>query len=661
MMMTTIGLTVTLALAVESVPVPPPGNVTLTLEEYNRLVELASKPQRKSTGAPPAAYSLKTAQLKLEVAADSVVGLAHFEGETFGAAGTKKVPLVEGVTVLEARKTAGGGELAVSHEGSAHTALFEGSAREFGVELKIGLPLTVEPGRASFVLPVPKSGAARLTLTVPGEQTVVYLSRGLITARSSAGGKTTVEATLQPGQQSTLWWASRQGPQPPAVATPKPVRFLSDVKTLLTISEQELVALALAEVTVVQGEPSQFVVAVPDGYELTNATGPSLLGAELQPGGASVVLRVAEPSARNHQFLLSFARANGAAEKAETILASFENTQRETGEVVIEGEGAMELTVAEKGGLRRMDLKETSPYLRSLAHASVYAAFRYQKKPSEKAALALEWTRFPDSQVLSAVAQRATVTTLVTSEGRMLTEVKLTLKNQSQPFLKVALPAGSSILSAEVAGERVKPVEGSDGSSRVPLLRAGFRPGGEYTMSFVFLHAGAAFSKKGTADIALPKMDVSIGLVEWEVFLPKQYLVWDFGGDVLAAQLLPVALDEAAEVPMGFAAGTLVGAGGGRDDREKDKLAERPEVTVTAQAAPMAPLPVNMNRPLPAADTKTPQQANVQSNVADLQRKVAGVLPIAVNVPRTGNSYNFLRPLVTDEETRLKFAYRVGK
>jgi len=42
----------------------------------------------------------------------------------------------------------------------------------------------------------------------------------------------------------------------------------------------------------------------------------------------------------------------------------------------------------------------------------------------------------------------------------------------------------------------VKPVEGADGN-RVPLLRAGFRPVESYTVSFVFMHSGAPFAKKG--------------------------------------------------------------------------------------------------------------------------------------------------------------------
>ncbi len=127
---------------------------------------------------------------------------------------------------------------------------------------------------------------------------------------------------------------------------------------------------------------------------------------------------------------------------------------------------------------------------------------------------------------------------MVTSEGKSLTEVKLVLKNQAQPFLKVSLPAGASILSADVGGERVKPVQGPDGS-RVPLLRPGFRPTDSYTVSFVFMHAGTPFAKKGGAELSLPNMDIPISLLSWEVFLPEHYKVKDFGGNVIATNLVP--------------------------------------------------------------------------------------------------------------------------
>ena len=52
------------------------------------------------------------------------------------------------------------------------------------------------------------------------------------------------------------------------------------------------------------------------------------------------------------------------------------------------------------------------------------------------------------------------------------------------------------------------------------------------------------------------------------------------------------------------------------------------------------------------------QERQASSNVTSLQQRVAGVLPVAVDVPRAGNSYRFVRPLVLDEETKLTFTYK---
>jgi hypothetical protein len=46
------------------------------------------------------------------------------------------------------------------------------------------------------------------------------------------------------------------------------------------------------------------------------------------------------------------------------------------------------------------------------------------------------------------------------------------------------------------------------------------------------------------------------------------------------------------------------------------------------------------------------------SNVVNFQQRVAGVLPIRVDVPHAGNSYRFFRPLVLDEETKVTFTYK---
>jgi hypothetical protein len=610
-------------------PVPASGNVTLPLDEYNRLIELASRPARKPD-APPVPYTVKRADLKLRAANESVQGIVQLQGEILHK-GATKIHLTSGMAILDARQE--GKSLPLELEDGTHKAVLSGPT-DFAVTLDVALPLSIEAGRASFSLPAPSAGSAQLALVVPGDLTNVRISPGIITSRSSVKGQTSIEATLVPGQPANIWWATRETAAP---VVPKEVRFLSDVKTLVSVSEADIRIAALADITVVQGEPSQFQIEVPDGYEITGAAGASVESSELE--AAVLTLKVTGPAQRSHQFLISLEKPISTA-KTDAPFLSFKEAQRETGEVLVEGAGTIELTTAESGGLKRMDFKEMNPYLRSLARFPMQAAFRYHKQPNEKPALALEWTRFPDSSVLAAVAERAVVTTLVTTEGRSLTEIKLTVKNQAQPFLKVELPAGANILSAEVAGEKVKPVEGADGN-RVPLLRAGFRPVDSYTVSFVFMHSGAPFAKKGGSDISLPKMDVPINLLQWEVFLPERYKVKDFGGDAIAANLLPPEGGKAAatDYPLSVQAATEtveVRASNGRNFTSLDLERLQRDARKNAEK----------------------QQTAASSNVTNLQQRISGVLPVRIDVPRAGNSYNFVRPLVLDEETKVTFTYK---
>lgn len=64
---------------------------------------------------------------------------------------------------------------------------------------------------------------------------------------------------------------------------------------------------------------------------------------------------------------------------------------------------------------------------------------------------------------------------------------------------------------------------------------------------------------------------------------------------------------------------------------------------------------------MPRQTQKAPPGAvaqNASENVLNLQRRVAGVLPVPIDVPRTGTSFSFVRPLVLDEETKVTFSYK---
>jgi len=354
--------------------------------------------------------------------------------------------------------------------------------------------------------------------------------------------------------------------------------------------------------------------------------------------------------------------------------------------------------------------------------------------------LSLEWTQFPDSSVLSAVAEQATITSLTNIEGKSLTEVTLRIRNHAQPFVKVELPQGATIFSAEVEGQTVKPVLGPDGN-RVPLLRPGLALSGPYTVSFVYLTLGARFAKGGAYELGLPKLDIPISLLNWEVYLPDRLEVRQFGGNALAEAVMPprardlIASDDdeynertvdawtstgvdIGKLAAGQIGGIVVDASGaviaGANITVTNKatglsLASKTDsegrwVLSTVQAGPVevkvqstgfldsvqelsydAGRAARLGTTLQvAAATETitvtakpgrlekeadriesqvrkDQQAQLNApsqNVTNLQKRVSGILPVRVDVPRGGKSYRFVRPLVMGEETKVTFQYK---
>jgi hypothetical protein len=709
-------------------PLPTPGGpgmVTISLREYDRLVELSTR-KVKTPDEPPLPFLLTRAVFKLRVENQTLLGTVSIDGTSMNK-GPVKAPLTTGLMVVDA--TQAGNPLPLLWERGNHAAILGGPG-PFGVSLSVASALTIDAGRASFVLPVPPAGTSLLSLELPGNHANVHVEPGLVTSRTTANGNTLIEATLEPGKPARVWWTTREVSAPVAQ---REVRFLSDIKTVVSVGDSQLRLTALCDINVIQGEAAEFKIPVPDGFDLTVASGSSLESKELTPG--MLTLRVHDPAKRHHQFLIAVERANNDT-KIEPPLFAFEGAQRETGELLVEGIGAMELKTTESGGLRRMDVREANAITRSLSHFSLQAAFRYNRRGSDTPKLQLEWRQFSDAEVLSAVVERATVTTLANVEGRTLTEVTLRVRNHSQAFVKVGLPQGATLVSAEVEGTPVKPVEGADGS-RVPLLRPGLNPSGAYSVSFVYHHSGAPFAKKGTYDMGLPSLDVPINLLTWEVALPERLQVKQFGGNAFSAELFPVAArnflldgsdDDEVNTSIWIRNDTSsLGAGqiGGIIVDPNGAVVAGAEITVNTHTGSsfnttsdpegrwmlsgLTPGPVSVNitapgfkrmqqdfnydnsRPVRMGTTleiagitetvtvtagvaelekenrriegmvqnQAAQITNAPSqNVFNLQRRVAGILPVRIEVPRSGRSYHFVRPLVMDEETRITFQYK---
>jgi hypothetical protein len=620
--------------------------VTLSLTEYNRLIDLASRAPQGALVAPVAAV-LASASLRVRVERDTARGVFAIAGDALRP-GVSRVGLLSGATLIDAN--AGGRPLPLIAEGAAHTALIPGPG-PFSLSLEWGAPLQFKPGRASFVLPVPQAGTARATFDLPGDQADVHLSSGLVTGKSILDGRTIIEATLDPGSSTEVWWSMRDSAP---VAAARELRALADVMTLVTIGDSDVRMVALIDVSVVQGELRTAALRLPAGYEVTGVSGSSLENSEQVDGG--LILTVANPAARGHQFLVSLERPHdGGSFSVDTDFVSVRDVQRERGEVAIEGVGTLELTVDEREPMHRIDVRELNPALQSLARLPMLSAFRYQRSTGPAPALALDIKRFADAGVLAAIADHAVATTLVTSEGRALTEVVLTIQNRAQPFLKVTLPPGASMVSVDVAGQPAKPVQGTDGT-RVPLLRPGFRPTGSYQVSFVYLHAGTPFAKKGDIEMTLPKMDLPVGIVEWELFAPERYSMRTIGGNVMDVNVVERLVTHSSTTGQGVAGGVAGGVVGGLPAAAPAPIREG-RISVTAGADGPARLMTGRavdpsGATLPGVTIEVATMAGVRTVVTDGNGAftVSDVIPGPVTVTATLSGFGTARSSFNADE-----------
>src|SRR5688572_30113609 len=114
------------------------GTVTLSLSEYNRLVELATRKDKTPDGVP-LPFVLSHAVFKLRVEKQTLVGTVEIDGALL-AQGPVKTPLTTGLTVLEAKQT--GLPLPLLQEGSSHAAILIGPG-PFAVSLGVAAPLAI--------------------------------------------------------------------------------------------------------------------------------------------------------------------------------------------------------------------------------------------------------------------------------------------------------------------------------------------------------------------------------------------------------------------------------------------------------------------------------------------------------------------------------------
>ncbi len=209
------------------------------------------------------------------------------------------------------------------------------------------------------------------------------------------------------------------------------------------------------------------------------------------------------------------------------------DVEQETGSVAVTTAASLKLNakaVAEP--LRRVDEAELSGADRALITRSVLLAYQYTGDAYD---LSVDVKRYEASAVLSAVADRTQLTSVLTEAGELLTQASFMVKNNDKQFQRFLLPTNANFWSCYVNGQPAKPERDQDWLL-VPLPRGANRDQA-FAVDIVYAEKKAALqSGAQTLVLHAPQTDVPNTYAEWQLFVPTAKRLSSFGGSMNVAQ-----------------------------------------------------------------------------------------------------------------------------
>lgn len=141
--------------------------------------------------------------------------------------------------------------------------------------------------------------------------------------------------------------------------------------------------------------------------------------------------------------------------------------------------------------------------------APILAAYRYTARPFD---LKLALSPLAQGDSISLVVDRAALTTHISKEGQVLTEVSYFLKNRGNPNLRLSLPPDTALWSAAVNDAPVVPVK--DGEANLIPLPQRADPNAVVKLN---LKLASKSSDPKRVTVAAPVVNAPVMLAEWKL------------------------------------------------------------------------------------------------------------------------------------------------
>jgi hypothetical protein len=597
-----IALFTTLALLASAQETP--NRVTLPLDDFLELYHKAEDPEDPDEA--PWDYALSSSRFTGEVVLEQDIAKAVlFQGRLRVenlAGGWIRVPLLPAAVAPTASRIAGV-EAPVSLQEGWYTLVTDRKGA-FDIDIEFAVAVHNSRGANSFSFPLARSGAVQMELAVPADDTLdITVANTRLLRQRTERGRQVVEAVVpSSGSLSASW--QRALPTETARST---ARVYAEVQSLVTLGEGTLRANTHIDHTILFAGVDRFSYRVPEGMTVLDVRGSGLRDWTVADDGIlSVQLNYEAEGSTSLDVTLERVLKSG--DPLDAPVLEPLNVERSKGWVGVSALGAVEVAGAGVTAAAAVDVRTLPASILGVTDQPILLGYKYL---GTTAKIPLQASEHEEVDVLVTLLDQAEATTMLTLDGRRLTSVRYQVRNNRRQFLRLKLPEGAELWTANVAGKAVQPARAGSGEVMLPLIRSSAAGGSlaAFTAEVVYVETGeASEGGRGHFEADLPTVDAPTTYVAWTLYLPD------------GAKISKRTLD-----------GSLH--------------------SVEWLSQPIAPPEVYLE------DQNTPQMMQSATTQIDGGGMGSGAAPVDVQLPLDGVTYHFEKLLVLGERLWVGFDY----
>lgn len=624
------------------------GNVVLNRQEFKNLVN-RMKPPDGSDVKPPFDYLITKAVYKGKMQNVNTVFTSTFHVHVLKKDAYLKIPVLYQNIAISDIKVNDKPALVVAEKGYHNIVLSK--AGEYKITATFSVKTSLNKGPHKIDFSILKTPITLLTLEIPLKDIDVEIPQSQQVQSSISGSSTLVSAVIAQGNNISVRWRKKV-----EAAEKIPPKLYSEVYHLISIEDDALKINSDINYNILHSEIDAVQISIPQNINVLNVYGESVGEWHEITQDDQRFIMIPFTYGKKGVVTVHVTTETPLTETGSANLFSgFHtlNTVRETGLIGVELNTSAEVIVSESNGLEKIAVQKLPQQLINKSNKPLIMGFKYLKHPYS---ILLDIKKHDKIGVPVATINSASVVTLFTEDGKMVTQLVYQVRNSAKQFLEIQLPENAEVWSVFVDNKPIESSINSSGKLLVPLIRSRQENNrlNTFPVKVVYNLVNDGFLIFGLQESDLPAVDHLISQLLWSVYLPNDYS-YNYFKSTLEKEEMIRGLNIFSGKQREYEISKFQGFSIREGERDKDELKRQMKKNDLFSKFKSNPVKEEALLDQVVAEMDFSHRMNSdeynESQPGVYGGHSTGILPIQIEVPLNGQIYRFAKSLVKPEDT----------